>query len=311
MKTIELNETTSGARAKILADFGFNCYSFTVPRTRGNIEVLWAATNFERGTERPSGSGIPILFPFPGRIRGTQLCWDGQTYRLEEGDGRGNAIHGFVHKRKWRVLESSVERAVGQFQASVDDPALLDSWPADFCITATYQLSGSALQTSYRIENPDSRPLPCGLGTHPYFRVPLGGDDQDACQVAVPVSTRWLLDNMIANGESEPVKNPQEFREGLQFKEMSFDAIFGGMRFTNGTCSAQVRDPGGCTVTMTCNDVFQHCVLFNPPHRKAVCVEPYTCVPDPFRLAGEGVDAGLRVLEPGESFLAEVEIRVD
>lgn len=311
MKTIELQEAASGARAKILADFGFNCYSFSVPQDGGDLEVLWAAADFEHGTQRPSGSGIPILFPFPGRIQGTQLFWDGQTYQLEEGDGLGNAIHGFVHRRPWRVVESSTEHIVGQFQASVDDPAILDSWPADFCITATYKLAGTALQTSYKIENPDKRPLPCGLGTHPYFRVPLGSEDKDACEVRVPVSSRLLLDNMIANGQSEPVDNPEQFRDGMRFGAMSFDNIFGGLSFRDGACASQIRDPAGSTLTMKFNDAFQYCVLYNPPHREAVCVEPYTCVPDPFRLAREGFDAGLRVLQPGESFLAVVEIRID
>ena len=29
-----------------------------------------------RGDKRASGSGIPLLFPFPGRIQGTALHWD-------------------------------------------------------------------------------------------------------------------------------------------------------------------------------------------------------------------------------------------
>jgi len=311
MKTIELQEAATGARAKILADFGFNCYSFSVPRDTGDLEVIWAAADFEHGTQRPSGSGIPILFPFPGRIQGTQLFWNGQIYQLEEGDGLGNAIHGFVHRRPWRVIESSADRVVGQFQASVDDPAILESWPADFCITATYTLAGTALQISYKIENPDNRPLPCGLGTHPYFRVPLGGEDKNACEVRVPVSSRLLLDNMIATGQSEPIDNPEQFRDGLRFGAMSFDNIFGELSFRDGACASQIRDPAGSTLTMMFNDMFQYCVLYNPPHREAVCIEPYTCIPDAFRLAREGIDAGLRVLQPGESFLAEVEIRID
>jgi aldose 1-epimerase len=311
MRTIDLHDASSGARAKILADFGFNCYSFTVPMDGEELEVLWAAPGFETGNERPSGSGIPILFPFPGRIKGTQLSWDGQTYELDEGDGLGNAIHGFVHNRPWRIIESSAGRVVGQFQASVDDPMILNSWPADFRITATYELAGTALRTSYEVENPDRRPLPCGLGTHPYFRVPLGGINKDDCEIQVPVSTRWLLDDMIASGQSEPLEESARFRQCLRFADMFFDNIFGGLSLVDGVCTARVCDPSGKTLTMRFNDVFQQCVLYNPPHREAVCIEPYSCVPDPFRLTADGFEVGLRVLEPGESFQAEVEMRID
>ena len=72
------------------------------------------------------------------------------------------------------------------------------------------------------------------------------------------------------------------------------------------------NDPAaGRTVTIAFDRTFRECVVYNPPHRRAVCIEPYTCVPDPFRLAASGVDAGLRVLEPGEAFSARVDIRVE
>jgi len=48
-------------------------------------------------------------------------------------------------------------------------------------------------------------------------------------------------------------------------------------------------------------------VVYNPPHREAFCIEPYTCVPDPFALEARG----LRVLAPGEQFQARIDIEVD
>jgi hypothetical protein len=39
-------------------------------------------------------------------------------------------------------------------------------------------------------------------------------------------------------------------------------------------------------------------------------MEPYTCIPDSFRLAAEGYETGLRVLGPGESFATTVRIAV-
>jgi aldose 1-epimerase len=231
---------------------------------------------------------------------------------LEEGDGRGNAIHGFVHARPWRVIAQSDGEATGQFQASLDDPALLARWPSDFRVTATYRLQGNSLRLRLLIENPGDADLPFGLGTHPYFRVPLGGGDAAECVVRVPVGMRWELDGMIATGRRLPLAAEQALDRGLRFADMQLDAGFSGLRLDGGRCTTEIHDPGsGRTMRQTFDGAFRECVVYNPPHRQAICIEPYTCLCDPFRLEAEGVDAGLRVLSPGECFQAAVEIRVE
>lgn len=311
-ETITLTDPASGSSASILTS-GFNCYQFQASPTGEPIDVLWSALDFAAGTERASGSGIPILFPFPGRIQGTVFEWEGKRYHLQPGDKFGNAIHGFVHSRVWRVLERSPQRAVGVFQASVDDPALRDSWPADFRITATYELSGRTLSSHFHLENPHPREsLPCGFGTHGYFRVPLGGKSADECRVSIPARQKWQLQEMLVTGEREPLDSEAAFQAGLRFGETQFDDCFTDLVFDKGTCRAQIVDPNsGRRFTISFDHTFRECVVYNPPHRQAICIEPLTCPPDPFRLSKLGVDAGLRVLAPGERFEAHVEMRLD
>ena len=55
---------------------------------------------------------------------------------------------------------------------------------------------------------------------------------------------------------------------------------------------------------------FRECVVYTPPHREAICIEPYTCLAGAFGLAERNLDTGLRVLPPGHSFEARVEFRV-
>jgi aldose 1-epimerase len=50
-------------------------------------------------------------------------------------------------------------------------------------------------------------------------------------------------------------------------------------------------------------------VLFTPPHRHAVAVEPYTCSADAANLAARGIDSGWREPEPGSTWEAAVEYR--
>ena len=311
-ETITLTDQKAGSSASILT-LGFNCYQFQAMFGGKPIDVLWSAPNFAAGTERSSGSGIPILFPFPGRIQGVDFEWEGKTYRLQPGDKFGNAIHGFVHTRKWRVLEQSPSRAVGVFQASVDDSSLLACWPADFKITATYELLGNTLRSHFRLENPDAKnALPCGFGTHPYFRVPLGGPTADESRIRVPARERWKLADMLVTGEREPLSNVTAFHSGLRFCETRFDDCFTNLVWNDDECRAHIADPAsGRTLTMAFTRAFRECVVYNPPHRQAICIEPLTCPPDPFRLSKLSVDAGLRVLAPGESFEAHVEMRLE
>ena len=101
----EISDCESGARARVLVSLGFNCFSWRPVLDDGPREMLWADAAFDNGDKRPSGSGIPLLFPFPGRIGAAKYHFNGRDYELEPGDAFGNAIHGFVFNRRWRVVE--------------------------------------------------------------------------------------------------------------------------------------------------------------------------------------------------------------
>lgn len=274
--------------------------------------MIWAEAGFERGGRRVSGSGIPLLFPFPGRIAGGTFTFRGRAFAIEPSDGRGHAIHGFAHTRPWRVLDHERNRIVGEFHASVDDPRLLAYWPADFRIRAEYALHGNRLNGVYSIDNPSDQPLPVGFGTHPYFRVPLGGEDGAECVVTLPVSEEYELDDLVPTGLRFRLRDADAFHEGIPFGEMQFDNVFGGLVFAeDGWCRTTISDPSSRRrVAMTFDRPFTTCVVYTPGHREAVCIEPLTCVPNAVRLDAAGIPSGLRVLEPGESLVARVDIAV-
>ncbi len=312
LEIVTISDPVYGSKAKILPGLGFNCYGFSVASSAGPVDVLWSAPDFTDGTAKPTSSGIPLLFPFAGRIHGTTFHFQGQEYTLEEGDGQGNAIHGFVFNRPWRVTDRTQDRVVGQFQASVDDESLEERWPADFRITAEYRIAGNTLSGEYLIENPDDKPLPFGFGTHPYFRVPLGGSSAADCVVKIPVGTSWELADLLPTGETGVTPAVEQLAAGMPVGEMKLDNVFGELEFENHRLAASIHDPhSGRTLSQSFDDQFTACVVFNPPHREAVCIEPYTTIPDPFTLREHGHDPHLRILAPGESFRTQIEIRVE
>ena len=58
------------------------------------------------------------------------------------------------------------------------------------------------------------------------------------------------------------------------------------------------------------DDHFSQCVVYNPPHREAICIEPYTCLPDQFAMAEQGIIAAPQTLAPGQSTTCGYEIRL-
>ncbi|MGH2534297.1 MAG: aldose 1-epimerase [Thermomicrobiales bacterium] len=309
---VTLRDATSGTEATILPGYGFNCVSFRPVVAGEPVEVIWAEAEFGPGS-RPSRSGIPLLFPFAGRLRGQEFEFRGRSYRVEGARiNSGNAIHGFVLNRPWRVVARSASRVSGEFQASVDDELLVEQWPADFRIAVTYEVRGSSLLCDVEIANPDDRPLPFALGTHPYFRLPLGGSDRAACRITVPASSSWELDGGIPTGRRDPVSGAADLRDGARFGDVDLDAVLTDLGAERGIVRTIVDDPGsGRRLIQRFPDAFRHVVVYTAPHREAIAVEPYTCIPNPFALEEQGIDTGLRVLNPNGTFSARIEIGLE
>jgi aldose 1-epimerase len=317
-QSLSIRDPVTGSSAEILTSQGFNCFRFTAmpggtgvsPVIAGQpLDVLYAPPDFATGESRPSRGGIPLLFPFPGRIPGTKLTWKRKKYTLEAGDALGNAIHGFVMWRPWRIIDQADNQLSGEFHAWRDDPSLKERWPADFKLTAIYTLLGNTLHAHYTIENPGDAPLPCGFGTHPYFRVPLGSKKADNCIVRLPVSARWELKDMLPTGKQIKMRGAEKYQAGQRYGDLKLDDVFTGLQFSGDWCESSIHDSAsGRTITQRFDGAFRECVVYTPPHREAICIEPLTCAPNSFELTREKIDAGLRVLEPGESFTARVEI---
>ena len=311
LETVVLRDETTGSTAKILPGFGFNCYGFTPVVNGEPIEALWAVPDFDSGQQRPSRSGTPLLFPFAGRIRGTQYTYQGRTYELEPADPQGNAIHGFVMNRPWKVVEQSGQRVVGQFRLSEASPSIIHRWPADFIISIAYELRGNHLSTEINIVNPDDKPLPFGFGMHSYFRVPIGRGKAEDCLITVPVSERWPLEGLLPTGAREPATGKYDLASGVRFGDATFDDVFSGLANKTGNNVSEIHDPtSGRTLRTTFGPGFEAVVVFVAPHREAMCIEPYTALPDFFNLEARGIDSGMIVLPPGESKRYQVSFEV-
>jgi aldose 1-epimerase len=312
----------AGARAEVWPAFGGNCFAWQVRRGEEPIDLLYADPQLFVNSS-PSRSGIPVLFPFPNRIRDGRFTWDGKSYELPCNDStHKNAIHGFACRHPWRVIGQSANAneatLTTEFQGSKDAPESRKHWPADYVLRLTFRLAAERLRLEAIVENPDRVPLPFGLGYHPYFRVPLGRSGQpENCWVQAPPRQLWQLDASLPTGTRCPVDAARDLRTPRRFPELTLDDVFtdlpsGGSSHDELVPFGSVRQSDlSLGLSVLTSPDFRELVAFTPPHRHAVCLEPYTCTTDAINLQLRGVDAGWRVLAPGERWSGVVELRVE
>lgn len=310
MSVITLIDSETGATAQILPELGFNCFAFRAIVQGRPVDVIDAVPGFEFGKERPTRSGIPILFPFPNRIRGGQFCWDGREYLLPVTPEMPNAIHGFCYDRPWRIVSQGQNFVTGQFQLSVDAPDRLAYWPSDFVLEVDYELLHNRLRANFRISNPGTRDLPWGLGTHAYFKLPLGPDSTlGDCTVEAPCSHYWELVDALPTGNILPVDEARDLQSGAYADLLQLDDVLTQVDCDGPQFDCVILDEkAGLQVTQTSPPIFREIVAFTPPQRSAICLEPYTCPTDAINLHATGRDVGWRTLGGGGDFHTWIDI---
>lgn len=307
-----------GQAADVWPALGFNCFSWTIVESGRPLELLYSDPALF-GDGRPTRSGIPVLFPFPNRIRDGRFTWAGRNYQLPLNDpAQKNAIHGFACRHPWRVVASGANATsawiTGQFQASVDAPECIPLWPADYQLTLTIRLGFGSLRLEAEVFNPDTQPLPFGLGYHPYFKLPFAPGDNNDFLVQVPARSYWPLTESLPGGAPVPVDAARDLQTPRRYGELHLDDVLTDISTSAGADGLRecgiIHGDGKVSLRLFCSPEFRELVVFTPPHRQAFCVEPYTCATDAVNLQAPGRDAGWRTLAAGERWRGVVELRV-
>ncbi len=291
-------EGGDGAVAEVVPSLGNACWRFEC-----NGPVLEAV---DRATflAKPTSCGIPLLFPFPNRIRDGRFAFEGAECVVNP------PRHGFVRDRAWKVDRVAASEEDGAIVRSVfdaaDHPDILAQWPSSFRLAATYRLFERTLTLSFEVENTGDRAFPYGYGIHPYFERPARG------VVRVPAHKRWELVDSLPTGELVAVTGGYDLRHGADVLEVQLDDILTGLDADDRgevSCSIDDLENGWRTTVRFDREAFPHVVVYTPPApRTAICVEPNTCPTDAFNLASRGIDANVLVLQPGKSARFDVHI---
>lgn len=240
------------------------------------------------GDDDPLAAAAFPLVPFSGRIDRGRFRFGGKTVTLAPNfPPEPHAIHGRGWQRPW-----SVERADA---ASAELVHLHDGedWPWPYRATQAFRLRPDGLELELSLSNESDRPMPAGLGWHPYF--PRG----DATLTAA-VRRIWPSGR---SGLVDPPR-PPEADEALDAPRV-VDALALDHCFDAGAAGATLHWPGhGRTLRLTGDGVLRFLIVYTPPGQDFFCVEPVSHAPDAVNSPLPAAETGLRVLAPGETLRA-------
>lgn len=317
-----LRDTQTGAHAKVWPALGGNCVQLVLPAPDGQlVSIIDDEDNLDALRIQPSRYGIPILYPWASRVSRGEYWFRGNKYQARDLHTDGDAWHGLVRTRRWDVVGSTADDSQATLSCAISTdsrPDMLDSFPFPNTLTVTFRLTADALTVTAEVQNLGDTEMPFGFGFHPYFKVPLSSDgDRARCMFEVHARKLWdwpalnAVDptvNQSANPPRLTTDNP--FAPQVQIGTRDYNEGFTGLNPDDGTVRARVIDPDAkLAVVMESHPNVRSCVVYTPPNRNVICLEPWTCTANTFSLAEAGIpDSGLLLLAPGKSWHSEMRI---
>ena len=252
----------------------------------------------ERG---PRACGSFPLVPMSNRIAHARFSLCGETRELVRnfGDNPHN-LHGFGWRSRWDVAERTEDRVVLTLDhVPHGDAAAI--WPYAMSARLTYALADDALETTLEVVNKDRRPMPAGLGIHPYF------PRRPGATLRFEADGVWIPDAIELPDHRAPLEGDFDFRAARPVAEVTLDHGFFGFRG-----SAAITYPDlKIALAIDSDPLFSHAVVFVPPGRDYFCVEPVSHMTDAINRMADEPDHGLRILAPHERLEGAIRITVE
>lgn len=295
-------------QAVIVPEWGFQCRSYRV----GSLDVVAGPKDPESDWKaHPFRSGIPILFPWPGRIADGRFSYCGREVVLPINDPSHNcAIHGLTYNRPFEVTRRGPYFVAARLDSRTDAD-FNKLWPFPFVLDLDYEI-GNGLRLHAAVENVGPSAMPFGLGAHPYFHAPLDPKGtRGAIEVEGNIDRHWQLDaRLLPTGTLEEPTGRFNLRHPVKLGGDTLDDAY-TLKTNRGERAARMIDRQlNMALELRAAPIFRHLVVFAPPAPDVVALEPYTCGPNAFNVGAKGMDGGMLELAPGARFEASFEIRL-
>ncbi|MDP1994626.1 MAG: aldose 1-epimerase [Ignavibacteria bacterium] len=236
------------------------------------------------------------LSPFAGRIREGKFTFNSAVHQLAKNyPEENNACHGFVYNRTFSVIEKTIGEAFASCTLEYQYQGDFPGYPFMYSIQLTYKLSElEGLTCTTKIVNDSDEQIPLSDGWHFYFD--LGMDINNLKLKTENCEMMELDPHMIPTGKREIF---DEFIDGKIIGDRKFDSCFKIMNTgkTETRLISEDRNLNLCIWQEAGEGKYQYFVIYTPPDRKTIAIEPMTSNINSFN-NGEG----LIMLNPQDTF---------
>jgi len=240
-------------------------------------------------------AGFPLM-PYSGPLFGPGFCFAGVSYIL---DRTVREEPSATHGDSWIVPFGIRHRSSDILELEMTHEPGLGSFPFRYQGEIRYSLSEKGLAILLRVRSHDHRPMPAGLGIHPYFPKPPGTRLRFA-SVGV-----WPADapEAVTLG-CQPLSEGLDFGKGPDVSEMVVDRLYEGW-----DGRAELIAPDGFRTVIEADGVLDKMQIYSAWDYPYVCIEPVSNANDGFNRMAAGVPShGIRVLDPGRAIEGTVRI---
>lgn len=242
-------------------------------------------------------SAFPLL-PYSGPVFGDGFKHRNIFYPLARNvPAEPSATHGEGWIRPWTIEE----RSAHSINLSLDYVPRSNAFPFTWHGEITYNLQGNSFLTEMKLVNRDYRPMPAGIGFHPYFPKSPGTVLKFDC------TGLWPPDGpeMVGRGAG-PIVAGLDFRAGQDVSPIILDRCYEGW---NGV--ATLAAPDGTMTIIEADRIFGKLQVYDAWDYPYICVEPITNANDGFNRAELGVSGhGVVELQPGGCICGRIVISV-
>jgi len=278
-------------RLELNPSIGGSISAFVLRAEHGEFPILRKCNS---GSESVLDAASFPLVPFVNRIRGGRFAFRGQKVELHPNmAGDPSPLHGQGWLSPWNVEHSDDRRALLSFRHSAGE------WPWDYEAQQEFTLDETALSIRLTCRNSSDRPMPCGLGQHPYFECSA------QTRIDTDVTGVWTIDEHVLPVE----KIPATGRFGLRDRPVCGQDLDHGFAGWGG--SATIRDPQSpVSIRMSSPDA-RYFQLYSPASGGIFVAEPVTQANAALNEPEERwAELGMRVLDPGEAMSLDMTLEV-
>ncbi len=223
------------------------------------IETAGTIVDLMRPTDADAKACYSLV-PFSNRIANGRLVVGGEEFVLEPNwPDQRHPMHGDGWARPWQVVRRDVRSAELVYEHDGRQ-----GWPFRYRARQAFHLGEEGLAVGMAIENLESRPVPAGLGLHPFF--PREADTELACRI----EGVWRADADVLPVDRIAVPPEWNFAVSRPVDDVVLDNCFDGW-----DGRATIRWPRrGLGLSLEATPPFRHLVIYVPKGQPHFCVEP-------------------------------------